>query len=167
MKALSMSQPWGSLFLTPEKQWETRSRRIVYRGWLAIHTSAAFPKKDRLLCASYPFWLALQRTLGIDDCEKLPRGCVIGVVRIVGCVEAPKVIDGRAAVLPQGINEADFGNFGAGRFAWQREGRVYRLPEPVPCKGALGLWDLPGDVEAAVVEQLRRQTGTGAWPPQP
>jgi len=30
------------------------------------------------------------------------------------------------------------------------------LAEPVPCKGAQGLWTLPVDVEAAVVAQLAR-----------
>jgi hypothetical protein len=31
----------------------------------------------------------------------------------------------------------------------------FPLPEPVPCKGALGLWRLPADVEACVLEQER------------
>lgn len=34
--------------------------------------------------------------------------------------------------------------------------RVVRLPVPVPCRGAQGLWELPPDVLAAVREQIAR-----------
>ena len=165
MKALSMNEPWASLFLTPEKQWETRSRRILFRGWLAIHASKSLSRQNRLLCGCHPFRRALRQSVGIEDTKQFALGCVIGVVRIIGCVEAPTVLDGRAAILPQGIDEASFGNFAPGRFAWQRAGKTYRLPKPVPCTGALGLWDLPRVVETAVVEQLRCQSGDGTWPP--
>lgn len=40
-----------------------------------------------------------------------------------------------------------------GQYHW-RLANVRALPEPVPCKGALGLWTLPDDVEAAVAAQL-------------
>ena len=30
------------------------------------------------------------------------------------------------------------------------------LPEPVPCKGFQGLWNLPADVESAVLAQLAK-----------
>ena len=33
---------------------------------------------------------------------------------------------------------------------------VRALPEIVPCKGALGFWEVPPDVQALVDEQLRR-----------
>lgn len=35
--------------------------------------------------------------------------------------------------------------------------RVVRLPVPVPCRGAQGLWELPPDVLAAVREQIARR----------
>jgi len=37
---------------------------------------------------------------------------------------------------------------------WRLE-NVRRLPEPIPAKGALGIWALPDDVELAVTEALR------------
>jgi hypothetical protein len=40
-----------------------------------------------------------------------------------------------------------------GQYHW-RLANVRLLGEPVPCKGALGLWTLPDDVEAGVVAQL-------------
>jgi hypothetical protein len=49
---------------------------------------------------------------------------------------------------------------------WAARGRhhielagVRPLAEPVPCKGALGLWRLPEDVEKAVREQLEARNG--------
>ena len=33
---------------------------------------------------------------------------------------------------------------------------VIALPEPVPCRGAQGLWTLPADVESAVLAQIAR-----------
>lgn len=40
-----------------------------------------------------------------------------------------------------------------GQFHWELDD-VRPLPDPVPCRGALGLWRLPEDVEKAVREQL-------------
>lgn len=43
--------------------------------------------------------------------------------------------------------------FEGGMYHWQL-GNRRQLAYPVPCKGRLGLWDLPADVEAAVLGQI-------------
>lgn len=55
--------------------------------------------------------------------------------------------------LPDGDCRWFFGPFG-----WVLEDYV-RLPEPVPCKGALGLWALPDDV----LERVRAGYLADAW----
>ena len=160
MKALSMQQPFASLFLTPEKRWETRSRRIHFRGLLAIQASKGFPLPYQALCSQEAFRTALLESVGVGDEKQLPRGAIIGVVEITGCIEAERLWSAAAAVLPRGPQEKAFGNFARGRFAWQRAGGTFRLKEPVPCDGSLGLWDVPPKVE----KQMREQLNLGAWP---
>jgi hypothetical protein len=46
-----------------------------------------------------------------------------------------------------------FGDYGVGRYGWLLA-NLQVLPEPVPCRGALGLWDVPADVAAAVEAQI-------------
>ena len=160
MKALSMQQPFASLFLTPEKRWETRSRRIHFRGLLAIHASKGFPLQYQAFCSQEPFRTALLESVGVGDEKQLARGAIIGVVEITGCVEAERLWCPAAAVLPRGRQETAFGNFARGRFAWQRAAGTFRLDAPVPCGGSLGLWDVPRKLEKQMLDQLN----LGAWP---
>lgn len=160
MKALSLTQPHASLFLTPAKRWETRSRRIHYRGWLAIHAAKGFPGKARRLCHRKIFAEALRAECGIVEDEQLGLGCIVGFVFITGCTEAERVGSPTAAIMPQGPHETAFGDFRRGRYAWQRDVETIRLQTPVPCSGMLGLWDVPERVEKTIL----RQMGLGAMP---
>lgn len=45
--------------------------------------------------------------------------------------------------------EVVFGDFTRGRYVWLLE-NVRRLEEPVPCKGALGLWTVPEEIAEVV-----------------
>ena len=40
MKAITLTQPWATLVMLGQKQWETRSWRTHYTGALAIHLKA-------------------------------------------------------------------------------------------------------------------------------
>lgn len=98
--------------------------------------------------------------------EALARGVipgstgVVAVVRVVGFIDATR----RAAL-------AVVKNVGTDRDhtrSWWWEGpvgwvldRVRVLPEPVPCRGAQGLWVVPTVVEVRVNEQLRKLAETG------
>ncbi len=51
-------------------------------------------------------------------------------------------------------NEFSFGDYAVGRYAWILTD-VKALKEPIPCKGALSLWDVPEHVESLIREQLQ------------
>jgi len=64
----------------------------------------------------------------------------------VGCVEIPRiqsfthVLGGEYRYLPPDEPELSFGDYTPGRYAWILAD-VKLLPEPVPARGALGLWE--------------------------
>lgn len=126
VKALSIIQPWASLLIHGAKQWETRSRRTRYRGPIAIHAS-----KGRVVI---PAVLAeiVQEALGVLP-EDLPRGVVLGLATLSACERTEDV---RLVIKHR---ERRLGDFSDGRFAYRIEPlRVFF--QPVPARGALGLW---------------------------
>jgi len=115
-----------------------RSWHTWHRGPLAIHAAKGFPKQANWLTQKEPFYSVLLTALGSLDwtaadrrCD-LPRGCIIAVADLTGCLH----IDG-AEVMSE--TERAFGDYTPGRYRWQLT-NVRRLPEPIPAKGALGLW---------------------------
>lgn len=92
----------------------------------------------------------------------MPRGAIVGRANIVGTVERREDDKGVFALGTWG--DEDRGHFKRalkpeevvwwmGGFALLLED-VVALPEPVPCKGALGFWKVPADVEAKCLAQL-------------
>jgi hypothetical protein len=161
MKALSLTQPWATLVAVDAKRIETRSWRTHYRGVVAIHASKAFPRDCRQLVAREPFYHALLRAGSIaalpfpqraDDAPPpavalaLPLGAIIAVGRLVDVVPTYEFhLNGREL----SDHERAFGDYSSGRFAWMLAG-VVRLARPVPCRGALGLWNVNASLENAV-----------------
>ena len=157
MKAASLTQPYGTLIALGAKPIETRSWKTAYRGQLAIHAAKGFPKWAHELCARSPFSEALYDLPGFHEqhCQKadwkaLPTGCIVATCRLVDCVPTETVLyepkvpfgeywqqDGRVYA---GYETWCFGDFAPGRFAWLLAD-IQALPEPIPAKGALGLWN--------------------------
>lgn len=147
MKALSMTQPWASLVAIGEKRVETRSWNTNYRGKIAIHAAKNFPREARRLCFSnaeifytllsigYITFNRVFQAYEIDE-KKLITGAVIATCKIIDTVKTGESI--RQDWLTR--HELAFGNFTPGRYAWLLEGAVI-LKNPIPAKGALGLWD--------------------------
>ncbi len=83
IRALTLTQPWGSLVALEAKRIETRSWRASYRGWLAIHAAKTFAAAERALCEQEPYRTALLRDTALDPTRplaaQLPCGCVIAV----------------------------------------------------------------------------------------
>ena len=67
----------------------------------------------------------------------LPHGAIVAVAKV------DAISDPRAKASPWAV---------VGQEQW-RFGRVFALPDPVPCKGAQGLWRVPDDVAALVRAQ--------------
>lgn len=148
MKALTLTQPWASLVATGAKRIETRSWTTSYRGVIAIHAAKGFPNDCRELCASQPFLRELTRA-GLSMPE-LPRGAIVALARLTSVERTETIVrmvdGGVGGLLP---HELDFGDYTPGRYAWLLD-CVLPLKEPLPCVGALGLWTIPSDVEAAL-----------------
>lgn len=141
MKAITLTQPWATLVAIGEKRIETRSWSTSYRGALAIHAAKGFPKVARQISLQSPFIEALNRAGYLPD---LPFGCVVATCRLVDC---RLIVDSHFALTvsvdsrmlpPLGL-ERKFGDYSPGRYAWILED-VKPLLEPIPAKGALGLW---------------------------
>jgi hypothetical protein len=126
MLTLSIRQPWAWCVVAGHKRVENRSWPTRHRGWLLIHAAAAAAPRVRL-------------PGGLRPPPGLARGAILGAVRLVDVVEYG----------------ADFAaDPWAGGAAWcWRLGDARAFPEPVPCKGALGLWAPPAS--AALRRQLR------------
>lgn len=141
MKALSLWQPWASLVALGEKRIETRDWATKYRGELAIHATAQLPA----------YWLGtsrnteafrneladvfnVRREYDVFATKKLPRGCVLCIVRLVEIQETRYV---REMLCER---ERIFGNYEDGRYAWSLE-LIERFNEPIPAKGNRMLWN--------------------------
>ena len=74
----------------------------------------------------------------LPSADELPRGALLGVVR-VDAVEPPL--------------ERDDGWALAGKLRW-RLSDARLLPRPIPCAGQVGLWKVPAEHEAALRELL-------------
>lgn len=139
MKAISLLQPWATLIMLGYKHFETRSWATKHRGPLAIAASAG--KQGREACApgtDLAIMLA-NHNLTFDD---LPRGAIVGVCQVDSMHKVDETWD-----LVLGDVELECGDYSAGRYAWALS-HVQPFATPVPCKGALSLWQVPEAVEA-------------------
>jgi activating signal cointegrator 1 len=138
VKAITLTQPWATLVALELKRWETRGWPTAYRGPIAIHAAKGFP------CGCKEFGEELR---GRGLIQELPLGSVVAVADLTDC---------RGTLLVQPLidaQEEEFGDYSSGRYAFHLE-NVRALRVPIPVRGALMLWDLPVDVEAAVRNQL-------------
>lgn len=138
MKALTLTQPWATLVILGVKGWETRSwwpRGIEIGDRIAIHAAKGWTRDD----IDFAFDLAardiLPRALHAEPDTDLPRGAVLGTVVFTGYRPTVGMVPGEI--------EAMLGDYSPGRWAWGLVSpRAFR--EPIPAKGALGLWDWTG-----------------------
>lgn len=145
MKAISILQPWAQLVVTGEKKIETRSWKTGHRGWLAIHVSQRFRDSQRELASQEPFRGALGRH-GFKSASALPRGVIVGLVKLTDCVPTEQLTD-------VGSSELAFGIFTPGHWAWLLdEPRPLEIPVSFP--GSLGIFDIPDALFDASLQRL-------------
>jgi hypothetical protein len=108
--------------MSGRKTIETRSWATKYRGTLAIHASM---KINYNACWEFGF--------STIDVNLLPKGAVLGTVKLVDCVRFPN-----PCAPPD-----EYGDFTEGRFGWLLED-VKKFEHPIPAKGHLGLWEWEG-----------------------
>lgn len=152
MKAITLTQPWATLVAIGAKRIETRSWSTSYRGPLAIHAAAGastigWPQINHICRNTEPFKSVLQLTE--HPAHALPLGAIVATATLVQCVRIPEPthafvfeLEPSTWIVPPHESEAEraFGDYTPGRFAWLLTD-VKPLPEPIPAKGALGLWE--------------------------
>lgn len=127
MKALTICQPYAELIARGEKLIENRTWRTMHRGPIVIHAG-----KGRHYLDTYP-------DLRASECD---FGKLIAVAVLTNCVPRRK--------LPADLRDNEHAE---GPFCWLLSPGVWRLPDPIPCPGALSLWTVPDDLKAQILEQ--------------
>jgi hypothetical protein len=119
IKALSIKQPYPHHIFHDGKDVENRDWATRGRGWIIVHAGISKSEIDK------------------DDPDEmaLPRGGVVGMTRIVDCVEKMD------------------SNWFFGRYGFVLKD-AFPLPL-IPCRGALGFFALPADVLKQVAGAVR------------
>jgi hypothetical protein len=140
IKALTLTQPWASLVQRKAKRIETRSWYTGYRGALVIHAAKGFPGACKDLVDN-PYF---KDALGAATAVELPLGAGLCVCNLRACVKTSEIwkLKSRWFGFEMTPTELAFGDFSERRYAWLLEW-LYDFPEPLPAKGALGLWNWP------------------------
>jgi len=133
IKALTISQPWASLIASGEKWVENRHWQTGYRGPLAIHAGKGTQYLTR------------------RELREYPSGCIVAIATMRTCVLLEFANEKHAAgdvphsMIRDGLGSADLEcllqhEYSEGPYCWIL-GDIRRLEEPIPCRGAQGLWD--------------------------
>lgn len=148
MKALTVQQPWAWAIFNG-KDIENRTQQWTYRGPLAIHAGNRWSEQggnSQLIDAAWQrdaFGAATAADYSRVSRTWTARGVFLGVVDLVdvhracGCC-APWGESGIAYVEP--------GEKAPRPVAHLVLENPRLLAEPIPCKGALGLWTPPADI---------------------
>jgi hypothetical protein len=132
LRGLSLTQPWATAVANEIKHWETRSWATSFRGEVAIHAAKDFPRWAKEFAAEERL-----------EVIALPLGAIVCLAEIVECRQTETALDEISS------EEEKWGDYSDGRFCF-RLANVRKLSQPAYVKGALGLWHVPGDIEAQV-----------------
>lgn len=143
-RALSLWQPWASLWLSDRKVHETRDRETNVRGVVLVHAARRPPAIDRELIEE------MERA-GLRE-KALPLGALLGAVVLNGCWriaagagDAPFPHGATHGLKPAHDADVTCGDWSMGRWAWRRADRFVRFATPVPYKGKQGFFYVPDD----------------------
>lgn len=151
MKAISLWQPWASLWAcTDRKLHETRHWKTPLRGWILVHAA----KKQ--VCS------AIEKTFGKNDADRvklcellidewgghwakdLPHGALVGAVYLYNVVSTESV----RHTLSE--DDALLGNFAPARYSWLKSRRV-AFEKPIPYKGRQNIFEVPDEVVLGLI----------------
>jgi len=138
MKALSFRQPWAELILQGRKTIDLRTWSTHYRGRLAIHASK---QVERDICEMY----------GLDPAT-LATGALVGTVEVVDMVAMDD--ESWETLRNQHLKP---GPFPGDLLGW-RVTDPRRLPQPIPFRGRLGLFNIADEL-------FEDQSGVSGRPP--
>jgi len=149
-KVLTLWQPWATLLVYGIKKIETRPKPTSWtaeKGTYLIHAAQKWTKEQEDICLTEPFKSELDKLGYAPLYNRLPLGCIIGAVNVLGCHkitycnsddfvnEYAKIETGKIINEP----ELSFGDYRAGRYAWLCENHRV-LKTPIPYKGGQGYY---------------------------
>jgi hypothetical protein len=119
MKALTIKQPWAHLIITGQKDIENRTWTTSYRGPVLIHAGKALDEIAYDVMRS-------EEDVDLPHDRYLDRGGFVGVAWLADCVTRSDSdwFEGPYGFVLTGVRRCQF----------------------YPCKGALGLWNVPETV---------------------
>ncbi len=128
MKVLTVRQPWAYAIIHLGKDVENRKWRSDYSEPLLIHAGLHRESNYHEMLLEY-----LSRPPSEENLQKIPHGCIVGVV------ELKRIVKGSKSKWAA-----------KGKRFWHWELSKPRPIRPVKCTGRLGLWTPP----AAIVKQF-------------
>lgn len=145
MKALTICQPYAHLICLPDD--DDRAKRVENRTWFTSHRGPLL-----IHAGKSRSWLA-SGDYGIPESE-MTFGAIVGVCHLAGCVDATE--RGSVSYL-NGLKRwpwlAGHAHAEPGMFWWvMTECRAFK--EPIPYRGAQGLFDVPRDVVAEALQAI-------------
>ncbi len=126
LKALTIDAYWAWAIIYGKKRVENRSWRTHYRGLLAIHAGKNCRRDQQAIDAMRLIDPNLESCPTEVQADSI-RGRIIGIVDLVGCVEA---------------SELDDDPWAFGPFCWLLRD-IQPIAVPVPAIGRQGLWAWP------------------------
>lgn len=150
---LTLMQPWAHAVIAEGKPVENRT----WRPWCPIGTYLAI-HAGKTYDIDGEHWIASALGRQLPPRKHHDTGAIVGVARLAAVVEGgvldAKVVAGR---LPATMEPGGPGwDWYCGPKGWVLD-EVVKLPKPLPCKGAQGLWRVPDDV----LPLLRKQWALG------
>jgi hypothetical protein len=133
MKAITLWQPWASLWLSPAKVHETRSWPTKHRGYLLVHAA----KRECDATLSPELEDICVREFGRRWRRDLPRASLIGRVDLVECLSTN-------IAHSEHVDDGVCGDFGPDRFMWRRD-RFHKFDTPIPYVGRQGMFTIPDE----------------------
>lgn len=148
IRGLTVRQPWAYAIAQLGKDVENRPRTSRYRGLLAIHAGLLVGHRSEYADALHAIAENADVTTPAVDAGAHTRGAIVAVARLVNACSAS---------LHAGWHDRPQCSCGPWAEPAQHHlvlADVRRLPWPVRCKGALGLWRLPARAEWQVRDQV-------------
>jgi len=153
IKAISLWQPWASLWLSPNKIHETRHWATPHRGWLVHAAKRIETDVDTDLLG------ICNDAFGGHWVRDLPKGAIIGMVDLLDVIPTAKLYAQRGDDLTSDDRvDLACGNFEHGRFGWRR-GTYWVFREPVRYRGLQSLFKVPREVVASAIATAREVCG--------
>jgi hypothetical protein len=153
--ALSLRQPWLWAIFELGKDIENRRWNTTYRGHVWLHAAKGCTTDEAMDALG---WMTERRLMKPMDArwpglERVERGGICGVAEIYDVLR-PRCRELWDGPLEHGAPAAPWHMPEQWGFCLRNVTRI----ELVPCKGALGLFRLPADVEPLAVASFRRVT---------